>query len=68
MPEFEEWRASLNPLVVDVVGDFAGRGVFAIHGEALITHCLTNARVYLDCEYSSPAPRPSVSFSRRPAD
>ncbi|KAH6623294.1 hypothetical protein F5144DRAFT_457365, partial [Chaetomium tenue] len=48
MPEFEEWRASLNPLVVDVVGDFAGRGVFAIHGEALLTHCLTNARVDFD--------------------
>ena len=50
MPEFEAWRASLNPLVVDVVGDFAGRGVFAIHGEALLTHCLTNALVDFDCE------------------
>jgi hypothetical protein len=55
MPEFEEWRASLNPLVVDVIGDFAGRGVFAIHGEALLTHCLTTARVDFDCEYPGPA-------------
>ncbi|KAK3292947.1 uncharacterized protein B0H64DRAFT_203668 [Chaetomium fimeti] len=48
MSGFEEWRASLSPLVVDVVGDFAGRGVFAIHGEALLTHCLSNARVDFD--------------------
>ncbi|KAK4151852.1 DEAD/DEAH box helicase [Chaetomidium leptoderma] len=45
MSRFGRWRASLNPIRVDVVGDFAGRGLFAIHGEAMLTHYLGNARV-----------------------
>ena len=50
MVEFEEWQASINPLVLDAVGDFASRGVFGIHGEALLTYCLTTAQVDFDCE------------------
>lgn len=49
MSQFERWRASLYPIRVDIVGDFAGRGLFAIHGEALLTHYLGNARVDFDC-------------------
>ncbi len=30
----------MRPIRVDVVGDFAGRGVFVIHREALLTYCL----------------------------
>jgi hypothetical protein len=45
------WRASINPIRVDVVGDFAGRGLFAIHGEAILTHYLENARVDFDCGF-----------------
>ena len=50
MAEFEKWRAALSPTRVDIVSDFAGRGLFAIHGEAMLTHCLENARVDFDCE------------------
>ncbi|GAB1319359.1 hypothetical protein MFIFM68171_09569 [Madurella fahalii] len=39
------WCDSLHPIRVDIVGDFAGRGLFAIHGEALLTYCLEHARV-----------------------
>jgi hypothetical protein len=42
---------SLHPIRVDVVGDFAGRGLFAIHGEAILTHYLENARVDFDCGF-----------------
>ncbi|KAI0828791.1 P-loop containing nucleoside triphosphate hydrolase protein [Hypoxylon sp. FL0890] len=41
----EAWRASLSPLTVDIVGDFAGKELFAIHGEALIAHCIPAAQV-----------------------
>ena len=51
MDQFAQWRASLNPIRVDIVSDFAGRGPFAIHGEAMLTHCLGNARVDFSCEY-----------------
>lgn len=43
------WRQSLNPITVDIVGDFAGKELFSIHGEALIAHCISSARV--DYEY-----------------
>lgn len=31
--------------MVDIVGDFAGRDLFLIHGESLIRHCLKESRV-----------------------
>ncbi|RYP47761.1 hypothetical protein DL768_006229 [Monosporascus sp. mg162] len=42
------WRASLKPLTVDIVSDFAGEELFAIHGEALLVHCIEAARVDYD--------------------
>jgi hypothetical protein len=33
---------------VDIVGDFAGKELFGIHGEALIAHCLPKANVDYD--------------------
>ncbi|RYP11257.1 hypothetical protein DL765_007837 [Monosporascus sp. GIB2] len=42
------WRASLKPLTVDIVGDFADEELFAIHGEALLAHCIRTARVDYD--------------------
>ncbi|KAK9443925.1 DEAD-like helicase [Metarhizium brunneum] len=39
------WYKSLSPLRVDIVGDFAGKELFAIHGDSLMLHCVTNARV-----------------------
>ncbi|KAF3801193.1 putative helicase [Colletotrichum gloeosporioides] len=41
----KEWRSSLSPLRVDIVGDFAGKELFAIHGESLVAHCLAQAKV-----------------------
>ncbi|KAK4237266.1 hypothetical protein C8A03DRAFT_16180 [Achaetomium macrosporum] len=48
--DFSRWHASLHPIQVDIVGDFAGRGLFAIHGEALLTYCLECARVDFKCD------------------
>lgn len=39
------WREGLNPLTLDIVGDFAGEELFAIHGEALLIYCIRTARV-----------------------
>ncbi|KAI0114216.1 P-loop containing nucleoside triphosphate hydrolase protein [Hypoxylon sp. NC0597] len=47
--QLKAWRTSLSPLTVDIVGDFAGKELFAIHGEALIAHCIPAAQV--DYEY-----------------
>lgn len=46
--ELHEWYHKLRPLTVDIVGDFAGRELFAIHGESLIRYCLIEARVDFD--------------------
>ncbi|KAF6835307.1 dead deah box helicase [Colletotrichum plurivorum] len=40
-----DWNDSLNPLRVDIVGDFAGKGFFGIHGESLVSHCIAQAKV-----------------------
>ncbi|GJC89533.1 putative helicase C694.02 [Colletotrichum liriopes] len=40
-----EWKKSLNPLRVDIVGDFAGKEMFAIHGESLVAHCIARDNV-----------------------
>ncbi|CAI6100134.1 unnamed protein product [Clonostachys chloroleuca] len=34
------WYAHLRPNTVDIVGDFAGKELFLIHGESLLRHCL----------------------------
>ncbi|OAA65016.1 DEAD-like helicase [Cordyceps fumosorosea ARSEF 2679] len=39
------WYQALRPLRVDLIGDFAGKELFAIHGEALLTHCISEAKV-----------------------
>ncbi|KAI3574038.1 hypothetical protein IWW34DRAFT_823643 [Fusarium oxysporum f. sp. albedinis] len=43
-----DWYTDLQPLTVDIVGDFAGRELFLIHGEALMRYCLIEARVDFD--------------------
>lgn len=42
------WYASQRPLTVDIVGDFAGHELFAVHGESLIRHCLEESKVDFD--------------------
>ncbi|RGP72272.1 dead deah box helicase [Fusarium sporotrichioides] len=42
-----DWYQGQSPLTVDIVGDFAGHELFAIHGESLIRYCLTEAKVDL---------------------
>lgn len=46
----DDWHESLRPLKVDLVGDFAGKELFAIHGDALLLHSVTEARVDLKSE------------------
>ncbi|KAL3608254.1 hypothetical protein FPOAC2_03248 [Fusarium poae] len=46
--KLRDWYEDQIPLTVDVVGDFAGRELFAIHGESLIRYCLKEAKVDLD--------------------
>ncbi|TLS29669.1 hypothetical protein PpBr36_01890 [Pyricularia pennisetigena] len=40
-----DWYTERSGLRVDLVGDFAGKELFAIHGEALMAHCLLQAQV-----------------------
>ncbi|KHE88629.1 hypothetical protein GE21DRAFT_6037 [Neurospora crassa] len=42
------WFRSLSPTKVDIVGDFTGKERFAIHGEALLAHCLHAMKVDFD--------------------
>lgn len=51
--EINAWFDALRPMKVDLVGDFAGKELFAVHGEALLLHCLTDARVDLTGKSSS---------------
>lgn len=44
------WYQSLRPLKVDVVGDFAGKELFVIHGDSMLLHCLGEAKVDYDSE------------------
>lgn len=46
-----DWQRSLRPRRVDIVGDFAGKELFGIHGEALVAHCLGLARVDYEGRY-----------------
>ncbi|KAG9254633.1 DEAD/DEAH box helicase [Emericellopsis atlantica] len=39
------WYANLRPDTLDIVGEFAGRELFVVHGESLIRHCLTDSKV-----------------------
>ncbi|KAF5637108.1 dead deah box helicase [Fusarium sp. NRRL 52700] len=43
-----DWYGALEPLTVDIVGDFAGRELFLIHGEALIRYCIVDSKVDFD--------------------
>lgn len=43
--KLSHWYQSLAPLRVDIVGDFAAKELFAIHGDSLLLHCVTNAKV-----------------------
>ncbi|KXH62453.1 DEAD/DEAH box helicase [Colletotrichum nymphaeae SA-01] len=45
MDSLKEWKRRLSPLRVDIVGDFAGKELFTIHGESLVAHCLASANV-----------------------
>ncbi|KAM0540338.1 hypothetical protein ACHAO7_011274 [Fusarium culmorum] len=46
--KLRDWYQDQRPLTVDIVGDFAGQELFAIHGESLIRYYLTEAKVDLD--------------------
>ncbi|KAI7914344.1 DEAD/DEAH box helicase [Pyricularia oryzae] len=40
-----DWYTERSGLRVDLVGDFAGKELFAIHGEVLMAHCISQAKV-----------------------
>ncbi|SPO02147.1 related to antiviral protein and putative helicase [Cephalotrichum gorgonifer] len=42
------WYRSLVSHKVDVVGDFAGKELFVIHGDSILLHCLGSAKVDYD--------------------
>ena len=44
-PTLQGWYFSLTPLRVDIIGDFAGRELFGIHGDSLLMHCISEAMV-----------------------
>lgn len=39
------WFDSLSPLKVNIVGDFVGKELFVIIGEALLVHCILQEQV-----------------------
>lgn len=56
------WHNSIHPLKVDIVGDFAGKELFAIHGESMLVHCVREANVDFDGEMLLPR-HPPLSFA-----
>lgn len=44
------WYSALQPVTCDIVGEVAGHGLLAIHGESLLAHCLKEARVDFTCK------------------
>lgn len=46
--ELLRWHRAISPLKLDIVGDFAGKELFAIHGESLLAHCVREAKVDFD--------------------
>jgi ATP-dependent RNA helicase DDX60 len=49
----QKWCQEQQPLTIDIVGDFAGQELFVNHGESLMRHCLTEARVDFNGRFSS---------------
>lgn len=54
--KLQDWHQNLSPLRVDLVGDFAGKELFAIHGDSLLIHCLAEASVDLTGELDTAPP------------
>jgi hypothetical protein len=48
------WYAQLRPNTVDIVGDFAGKELFLIHGESLLRHCLDEVDFHGQCRPQTP--------------
>lgn len=45
------WFRSIRVRNVDLVGDFAGKELFVVHGEGLLLHCLAEDKVDLHGTY-----------------
>lgn len=48
-----KWFSNLRPLTLDIVGDFAGRELFVVHGESLLRYCLEDSQVDLEGTYAA---------------
>ncbi len=60
------WYQALTPLSVDIIGDFAGKETFAIHGEALLAYCISEAKV--NCQgtkFFFPPKKPRIRHFQR---
>lgn len=42
------WYAKLRPLLLDLVGDFAGKELFFIDGDSLCLHVLQDPRIEIE--------------------
>ncbi len=62
MIRLSRWFNELKPLDVDIIGDYAGKELFVIHGDSLLVHCVTEAKVDYHGSYSNP-PIPDTSGS-----
>jgi len=51
-----QWHKFISPLKVDIVGDFAGKELFAIVGEAMLAHCVREAEVDFNDSMTCPPP------------
>lgn len=49
--DLQLWYRQLHPVKLDIVGDFAGKELFAIHGESLVSHCVSQAQVDFGSEF-----------------
>ncbi|KAJ6258500.1 hypothetical protein Dda_6542 [Drechslerella dactyloides] len=48
LEQLSSWYGSLRPLLLDLVGDFAGQELFFIDGDSLCLHILQDARIEIE--------------------
>ncbi|KAK6337775.1 hypothetical protein TWF696_001255 [Orbilia brochopaga] len=48
LDQLSGWYGSLRPLLLDLVGDYAGQELFFIEGDSLVLHILQDARIQVE--------------------
>jgi hypothetical protein len=69
MAPLATWFRSIRVRNVDLVGDFAGKELFVVHGEGLLLHCLAEYKVDLHGTFrsSDSSCHPDAQSAHRPA-